>query len=136
MADDQQAHLGMIQGVINRLARNSFMLKGWSVLLVSALLAYAANTSEELVLFVAFLPAISFWVLDGYYLWKERLYRDLYNKVRLLEKDEIDYRLDVKHISCGEFEKTWIGSMVAPATSVFYVMICATIVAVILYSSC
>jgi len=32
MADKREAHLAMIQGVINRLAQNSFLLKGWSVL--------------------------------------------------------------------------------------------------------
>lgn len=32
-------HLALVQGVINRLAGNSFSLKGWSVTLVSALLA-------------------------------------------------------------------------------------------------
>ncbi|WP_419925404.1 hypothetical protein [Candidatus Poriferisocius sp.] len=136
MADDRQAHLGMIQGVINRLARNSFMLKGWSVLLVSALLAYAANESEELILFVAFLPAISFWILDGYYLWKERLYRILYDQVRKLEESQVDYQLDVSNIPCDEFKKTWFGAMIAPAVSVFYLMICATICSVIIYSSC
>ncbi len=35
-------HLEMIQGVVNRMASNSFQLKGWSVVLVSALFALAA----------------------------------------------------------------------------------------------
>jgi len=30
-------HLEMLQGVINRMANNSFLLKGWSVVLISAL---------------------------------------------------------------------------------------------------
>ena len=37
--DKKLAHLEMIQGVVNRLANCSFLLKGWSVLLVSALFA-------------------------------------------------------------------------------------------------
>lgn len=41
MAGKMQAHLAMIQGVVNRLAQSSFLLKGWSVVLVSALLAFA-----------------------------------------------------------------------------------------------
>ena len=39
------AHLEMIQGVVNRLAHSSALLKGWSALL-------------------AFLPAVVFWGLD------------------------------------------------------------------------
>ena len=35
--DAKHKHLELIQGVINRLAANSFQLKGWSVVLVSAI---------------------------------------------------------------------------------------------------
>ena len=47
MAAKREAHLAMIQGAINRLAQNSFLLKGWSVLLVSALLVVAASSAVE-----------------------------------------------------------------------------------------
>ena len=35
--ENKQKHLELIQGVINRLSSNSFLLKGWSVVLISAL---------------------------------------------------------------------------------------------------
>ena len=63
MTAKREAHLAMIQGVVTRLGQNSFLLKGWSVLLVSALLALGAASSEELVLLVAFLPVLAFWDL-------------------------------------------------------------------------
>ena len=66
-----QAHLAMIQGVVNRLAQSSLLLKGWSVVLVSALLAFAAISKYEPVLYVALLPALTFWGLDAYYRWQE-----------------------------------------------------------------
>ena len=94
MADKMQAHLAMIQGVVNRLAQSSFLLKGWSVVLVSALLAFAANSSEALVLYIPLLPAIVFWALDGYFLWQERLFRALYDHVRTQEEASLDYGLD------------------------------------------
>lgn len=65
MAHKLQAHLTMIQGIVNRLSQNSFLLKGWSVVLVSALLAVAASSAEGLLVFVAFLPAAAFWGLDA-----------------------------------------------------------------------
>ena len=95
MADKREAHLAMIQGVINRLAQNSFLLKGWSVLLVSALLAVAASSSEDWILPVAFLPTAAFWGLDGYYLRQERLFRRLYDHAR--EVDEAERRLRHGH---------------------------------------
>lgn len=91
-----QAHLAMIQGVVNRLAQSSFLLKGWSVVLVSALLVFAANSSEPLVLYIALLPAIVFWALDGYFLWQERSFRALYDHVRVQEEASLDYGLDTK----------------------------------------
>ncbi len=74
-------HLSMIQGVVNRLAGNSFALKGWSVTLVSALLALAAKDADARLVAIALLPALTFWGLDGYFLAQERLYRGLYKQV-------------------------------------------------------
>ena len=44
--DSKLKHLEFIQGVINRLSTNSFLLKGWSVVLVSALFALSANDAN------------------------------------------------------------------------------------------
>lgn len=84
----------MIQGVVNRLAHSSFLLKGWSVILVSAFFALAANNANELFIYLAYFPVLAFWILDGYFLWQERLFRALYDQVRLLEEAEIDFSMD------------------------------------------
>lgn len=81
-AEHTVKHLEMIQGVINRLANNSFLLKGWSVTLAAALVGVSANESVPWFALAAVLPAISFWLLDAYYLRQERLYRALYDAVR------------------------------------------------------
>jgi hypothetical protein len=41
LSDQQIAHLGMIQGVINRMASNSFALKALAVTIAAAILAIA-----------------------------------------------------------------------------------------------
>ena len=92
---NRHTHLEMIQGVINRLAQNSFMLKGWSVVIVSALFALAAKDAERSFAFLAFFPALCFWILDGYFLRQERLFRALYDYVRLKKESDIDYSMDV-----------------------------------------
>ena len=92
-------HLEMIQGVVNRLSTNSFLLKGWSVALVSAFFAISAAI-PPFILF-AFLPAAVFWGLDAYFLRQERLYRDLYNHVRKLEETDIDFSMDTKPFQSG-----------------------------------
>lgn len=72
--DNKRAHLEMIQGIINRMGANSFLLKGWTITLVAALFALAQKESNSAYMFLAYFPAIIFWVLDGYYLWQERLF--------------------------------------------------------------
>ena len=86
-------HLEMIQGVINRMAHNSFLLKGWSVILVSALFALAAKNSNICFILSAYFPALAFWVLDGYFLWQEKLFRELYDKVRKMNETDIDFSM-------------------------------------------
>ena len=88
------AHLQMIQGVVNRLSNNSFLLKGWSVVLVSALFALAAGGSQMYFVYLAYLPAVAFWVLDGYFLHQERLFRKLYDYVRGLDENAIDFSMN------------------------------------------
>ena len=75
-------HLEMVQAVINRLAGNSFTLKGWSITLVSALLALSAKELNWYYAVIALVTAMSFWGLDAYYLRQERLFRALYEAIR------------------------------------------------------
>ena len=126
MADRREAHLAMIQGVINRLAQNSFLLKGWSVLLVSALLAVAASSSEDWILPVAFLPAVAFWGLDGYYLRQERLFRRLYDHARQAD-DGVDYGMDTGPFQSAE---RWRSVVVSRTLSAFHGTLVAAVVIV------
>lgn len=78
------AHLTMIQGVITRMAGNSFALKTLAVTLttgVIALIGAIKNPSPGYTL-AALLPISIFWWLDARYLQLERLYRCLYDDVR------------------------------------------------------
>ena len=68
-------HLEFIQAVINRMANNSFLIKGWCITLVSALLGLVAKDNNKNFIIVVFFPAFMFWLLDAYYLRQERLFR-------------------------------------------------------------
>ena len=86
-------HLEFIQGVINRLAANSFQMKGWSVVLVAAILVLLAREDRLDAAFIALAPVLVFWGLDGYFLWQERLYRALYD-VRARDEASVDFSMD------------------------------------------
>ena len=87
-------HLEMIQGIINRMASNSFMLKGWAVTLVAGVYALASKDANKIYYLITYVPIIIFWGLDAYYLRQERLYRKLYDKVRKQEEDDIDFSMN------------------------------------------
>lgn len=87
-------HLEMIQGIISRMAGNSFLLKGWSVTLISALFALAAKDSNQFFLYLAYFPCLAFWSLDGYFLWQEKMYRKLYQEVSAKDANVIDFDMN------------------------------------------
>ena len=89
-------HLEMIQAVINRLASNSFRVKGWSVVLVTALLALGAQNGSARMALVSLIPVLVFWGLDGYFLSQESLFRKLYDAVRKRKEGNINFSMNVQ----------------------------------------
>jgi hypothetical protein len=116
--DRKLKHLDFIQGVINRLSTNSFLLKGWSVVLVSALFALSTSDSEVKFVFLAYIPAVAFWALDAYFLALERDYRSLYDKVRKLDPEKIDFSMDAREVKTGS--KGWAGAFLSKTLIVFH----------------
>lgn len=45
--DNKHKHLELIQGVVNRMSQHSFVLKGWSITLVVAVVALNAKDGLE-----------------------------------------------------------------------------------------
>ncbi len=92
--------IDLIQGLITRMANNSFLLKGWCISLVAVLLAVTKDTivatNLEYFNLVLIFPVIAFWYLDAYFLHKERCYRRLYNWTiaNRMTSEEFLYNLD------------------------------------------
>ena len=81
MDEQKVKHLEMIQSIITRMNQNSFMLKGWMITIVSALLAIYADKGNIAYLLVAIFPILVFWFLDAYYLQQERKFRGIYSDI-------------------------------------------------------
>lgn len=119
-------HLELIQGVINRLAGDSARLKNWCVTLVAALLVLWARANRTEYIHVALVPVLAFWILDGYFLWQERMFRALYDHVRSLKFSEIDFSMRVSHLHAG-WSQTWPGAMFSTTLIWFYGSLAAMI---------
>jgi hypothetical protein len=68
-------HLEFIQNIITRINSNSFMIKGWAVTLISAILIFADKSNNKDYLMVPLLATIFFFILDAYYLcvWRSNI---------------------------------------------------------------
>ncbi|MDX2407625.1 hypothetical protein NJO91_31420 [Streptomyces microflavus] len=74
-------HLEFIQAVIARIGNNSFAIRGWAVTVTGALLVVSIQTENWRVAVVTLCMAMAFWVLDGSYVRRERMFRLLYDDV-------------------------------------------------------
>ena len=116
MAQDDYSrleHLKMIQAAIGRMAQNSFVLKGWSVTLVTAMMALALNDKERGYAVLALFPALVFWGLDAYYLRQERLFRALHDSVCSSKREDVS----PFSLSTRPFKRrviSWVRTLYAP----------------------
>ena len=111
-------HLEFIQTIINRMAANSFLIKGWAITLVAALFALSSKDANKNYIIISFLPVIIFWILDAYFLSRERSFRCLYDKVRNLDENEVDFSLDISQFK--ERKNNWFWSMFSHTILFFY----------------
>ncbi len=80
--DSQIKHLEMIQAVVARLGNNAFLIKGWAITVAGAFLAFAVNREKYGLALAALAPTLLFWLLDASFLRNERLFRNLFDRVR------------------------------------------------------
>ena len=114
-------HLEMIQGVINRLGHDSFLIKGWSMAILAAGVIFIARSEIQsgFMMLTFLVPVVGFWILDGYFLWQERLFRKAYDEVR--KQDATDFSMDTKGYG-SEPTCSWAASTVSKTLLMFYSM--------------
>lgn len=126
-------HLEMLQNIINRLANNSFLLKGWTVSLVVGLFAFAnVKDMEPKFMMLALIPTISFWILDGFFLHQEWLFVELYNYTTTLDEGEIDFLMDTTSFRTKKFN--WKNAIFSNTLWLFYLPILIIIIIAIAFS--
>lgn len=132
--EEKMKYLEMIQGVINRMASNSFILKGWAVTLVAGVFALVGNDNENIYNIIAYIPIIVFWGLDSFYLLQERLYRGLYEKVRLLDNSDIDFSMKATEVEFGSEVNNLFSCIISETELYFYFPMATVCTVVIIFS--
>ena len=132
--ENKRKHLEFIQSVINRMARSSFLIKGWCVTLVAALVALGAKEDNSNFLIVTGIPIVIFWVLDGFFLYQERLYRALYDEVRVRNEEQIDYSMNTVKFAGGR--NTWVHSTFSKTLNILYISLIVLVIIIYFFLNC
>ena len=114
-------HLEMIQAVINRLGRNSFWVKSWSIILIVAAMVLIAKPDMQNSYFVLvpILPALGFWILDGYFLRQERLFRQIYSEIRV--QSDTDFEMNPRKHK-NKPKCSWLSAFFSITLVIFYIV--------------
>jgi len=134
MIDSKLKHLEFIQNVITRMNANSFLIKGWSITLVSALFALAAKDANLNYVLISYIVIPVFWMLDGFFVSTERQYRDLYDEIRTIDAEKIDFNMNASKFCKGN--RTWVSGIFSKTLLPFYgASITATLIVMFLIGS-
>lgn len=117
---NKHKHLEFIQASISRMSGNLFLLKGWSITLIAALFALAAKDTNKAYIIVAYFPLFIFWFLDGYFLSMERRFRSLYEHVRQLKEEDIDFSMNTEPYK-SDPRNQWIPTLFSRTLFPYYV---------------
>ena len=122
-------HLEMTQAVINRLGSNSFLVKSWSMTVIVAAMVLIArqNIQNPYFVLVLILPALGFWILDGYFLWQERLFRQVYNEIRT--QSDTDFEMNPRKHK-NKPKCSWLSAFFSLTLVIFYIVEIAFIISV------
>lgn len=103
--DELYKEIDLIQSCIERMARMSFMIKGWALTVLAGGLAILQNDifqSPFLTFCVIIVPYWCFWFLDAFFLHTEKCFRVLYQWVienRKIGNTEHQYDLNPHRLS-------------------------------------
>jgi hypothetical protein len=103
MNENKNKHLEFIHNTINRMSGNSFLIKGWTISIISVLFIFTDKEMNEEFLLISIIAVIVFWYLNAFFLQQERKFRAVYDKVRILPDEEIDFSMSTDDFKKGKF---------------------------------
>lgn len=125
--DHRIKHLEMIQAVVSRLGGNAFLVKGWAITIGGAFYGFAVSRNDAQLALVGLVPVAIFWGLDAYFLHAERLFRELYDRVRAGDESVLPFFMGATGKKFVEqatkrhgASLTWLSTIWRPTLVLFY----------------
>jgi hypothetical protein len=130
-------HMEMIQAVVARLGGNGFLVKGWAITLAAALSGFALNSANSWLAVSGLVSTLFFWSLDTYFLRSERLFRALFDQVRVGDESVAPFlmgatgeafatRVREGKTNSSKTVASWIATARRPTLLIFYLLLLLT----------
>lgn len=129
MCEEKIRNLEIIQGIINRMANNTFLLKGWSVTIIVGIFSLNFENLKNGICLLVYLVIVMFWGLDSYYLQLERQYRCIYY---MCLNDEIE-KYDLRIHKSDKVKKTCFYQCFFSKTEIYFYFSMILILTVVLF---
>lgn len=122
MSDHENLHkeLDLVQDCIKRMASNSFLIKGWTLTLLTVIVTLSKDVGLTKLCMILLVPTICFWYLNAYFLRAECRYRMLYGWVLANRPTTNEHQYD---LNPSRFDKDVSGEldfMFSKTLAVFY----------------
>ena len=137
--------IDLIQECIKRMANNSFFIKGWTLSLIAVVLALTNDKIDLMyICLILFIPILSFWYLDAFFLRTEKMYRKMYEWViknrpvseeRMYELDPRKYIKDVESIKDVMLSPTLKVFFGIPILILLFIILC-TLFGILFFPHC
>lgn len=124
-SENKLKHLELIQNIITRMANNSFLLKGWNLTILAALIGLNKDGLDGTIISIGFILTLAFWILDAYYLSQERIFRAHYDEVRIKEENNIDFSMKLDGDQTAEMD--WFVVFYSMPLSLLYIGLIASL---------
>lgn len=89
--DKKIRHLEMIERAITRNGIYRFGIKSLTMYFVISMFSIYEDYEQDIFLMISLLPLVILCLLDAFYLQQQRLLSSLFNHVRALDEDTIDF---------------------------------------------
>ncbi len=88
-----------------------------TVIVATMVLIARYDVQSPCIVLAVLFPVLGFWRLDGYFLWQERLFRQVYNEIRV--QSDTDFEMDVlKHRNKPQCN--WLSAVLSVTLIIFY----------------
>ena len=88
-----------------------------SILAAGIIFIARSEGQSKWIVLTFLIPVIGFWILDGYFLWQERLFRKVYDEIRKQEATDFAMNL-MKHKNKPKCK--WKDSTLSVTLNIFY----------------